>query len=148
MNKKIVWVVVGVIALIAVFYGGVVYGRSQNNSAGMRASQQSFSFNGPNGGTKNARNGNSFGGIMAGEIISKDAQSITISLQSGGSKIILISSGTKVSKMASGNLSDLTTGANVAVTGSLNSDGSINADSIQIRPAMTDTQGKTTQPQQ
>ena len=132
MNKKILG---GVIVLILIagssFYGGMVYGKGQTPSRGQFANGQ---FTGTGAAdTRTARGGT--GGFTAGGILSKDATSITIKMQDGSTKIVLVSTSTQVMKTASGTLGDLSAGTNVVVTGSANSDGSVTAQSVQIRPA-------------
>lgn len=133
MNKKtiIASIVAGAIVLTGIsFYGGMKYGQS--------------GVNGRIGGFGNfdqasierqvrsrMRTGGSF---VNGEIISKDDKSITIKLNDGGSRIIFLSDSTKVMKDTEGALKDLSTGSNVMITGNVNSDGSMNAQSVQIRP--------------
>ena len=76
------------------------------------------------------------GNFISGSIISEDSTSITLQLAgNAGSKIIFYSGYNSNWKMASGTASDLSTGTNVSVTGTTNSDGSVTAQSIQIRPA-------------
>jgi hypothetical protein len=145
MNKKIVWGVVGIVVLVAVFYGGMIYGKSQTsaNVAGGAAS----TYGGGTRGTRGALGfgGGANGGAAFGQIISKDATSITVQLATptagstsqSGSKIILLDPSTKITKQTSGALSDLAVGTNVSVTGTANTDGSISATSVQIRPAGT-----------
>ncbi len=121
-NKKIGLIVGGLIILAVVFYAGIAYGKSQGPQRGTRTG---------------AFTGSSFrnmGGNTFGQIISKDDKSITVSLMSGGSKIIFLDTNTKVSKQVAGTAADLTVGGQVAVMGTPNTDGSINAQSIQIRP--------------
>lgn len=114
------------------FYGGMMYATSKSPARGQFASGQSNGqFGGPNG-ARGARGG--MGGFTAGEILSKDATSITIKMQDGSTKIVLVSSSTQVMKSISGTLDDLSQGTNVVVMGSANSDGSVTAESVQIRP--------------
>ncbi len=72
-------------------------------------------------------------GFVTGEILSKDAQSLTLKLRDGGSRIVLISSSTSVEKTASGSLNDLAIGKAISVQGSPNQDGSITAQTIQLQ---------------
>ena len=135
MNKKIVAGIVGVVIIVgAAFYGGMVYGKSSTPARGQFGNGQFTGGSNGAGGT-GIRGGINRGGFTAGEIISKDASSITIKMQDGSTKIILIGSSTQVTKSTTGSSDDLTTGVNVTVTGTANSAGSVTAESVQIRPA-------------
>jgi len=129
MNKKtsiIVLVVVLVVIAGGAFYGGMLYGKSQS-AASLRSNFSAFR------GTRTGANGANF---ILGDIISEDSSSITLQLpNNGGSKIIFYSATTQITKTDSGTADDLKTGASVSVSGTTNSDGSVTANSIQIRPA-------------
>ena len=86
--------------------------------------------------------------MVGGEIIAKDASSITVKLRgtqsdgSAGSKIIFLSDSTQVTKSAQGSTTDLSIGTQVSVFGTTNTDGSVSAQSVQIRPEMPTETGR------
>lgn len=130
-NKKIMLVVIGIIVLVGVFYGGMVYGKSKIPTRGQGS--QAFGAGNFTGGM-GARGTRTGGGIAIGQIISKDATSITVKLANGGSKIIFLGQSTKVSKLVDGSIGDLAIGTQVSVNGTANTDGSITAQTVQLRP--------------
>ncbi len=71
---------------------------------------------------------------ISGEILSSDDKSITVKLQDGSSKIVLLSDKTQINKATSVTKLDLKSGEKVAVFGSENSDGSVTAQNIQLNP--------------
>jgi len=138
MAKKILPIIVIVIIVAAAaFFGGMTYVKStRQNFAKQNLGGQQMGAAGV--GMRGIRTGS---GFASGEIIAKDdpaedgaGKSITIKLQDGGSKIVFFSDSTEISKFASGSASDLVTGQSVMANGTTNSDGSITAQSIQLRP--------------
>lgn len=145
MNKKIS-IVSAVIAIVIVatlsFYGGTAYSSSKRVSfgqGGQFGAGGNFGAQGTGVGRRAGMAGTAGGGMVFGEILSKDSQSITIKLPNGGSQIVLVSSSTTVGKVATGTSEDLVVGGNVTVSGSSNSDGSITAQTVQIRPTGLNT---------
>ena len=124
-------IIIAVILVGGSFYGGMQYGKGQApaTTAGAR-------FAGMTGGPRGAR-GLAGGGFTGGQIISKDATTLTVGVQGSGSKIVLYTDSTPVMKTVSGTIGDLNIGENITVTGAANPDGSISASAIQIRPATT-----------
>ena len=75
-----------------------------------------------------------FGGMVMGEIISQDENSITVKIQDGSTKIVILGDSTTYSKTQRIEKSELSTGNQVRVFGSANSDGSITAQNVQLNP--------------
>jgi len=113
------------------FYGGMKYAENKAVSDRQQRIQQ---FGGSGTGFRNGGSGNrTAGGFASGEILSKDDKSITIKMRDGGSKIIFFSDTTEIGKFVNGTSSDLEVGKNVSINGTANSDGSITAQTIQLR---------------
>jgi hypothetical protein len=138
MNTKML--VGGVVALLVVgggsFYAGMQYSQRASQGSSSSPQDRAARFQQFGGGAgRGGRNGG--GGFTAGEIIAKDDKSITIKMTDGSSKIVFYTSQTPTMKSVSGAVSDLSIGEQVTITGSANQDGSVTAQSIQIRPAGT-----------
>jgi hypothetical protein len=139
--KKNQSIVIGVIvAAVAVgsFFAGNTYQRSKQASLTTGHFGQNGFMGGRGGlgargqmmgGSANASN------FAAGEIIEKDADSITVKTRDGGSKIVYFSSSTDVGKFAKGSASDLKKGQQVMVSGKSSGE-SLTAKNIQIRPKL------------
>jgi hypothetical protein len=126
-KKEIATVVITAIIVGGVnFYAGTYFPRKGQVSGLTNGTR----FNGTQRAMRTGGNG-----LISGEVISKDETSITVKLRDGGSKIVFLTAQTPVMKSVAGILGDVNTGATVIVTGKANPDGSIAADSVQIRPA-------------
>lgn len=128
MKKILPIVIILIVVGAGTFFAGMKYGQSKTPQ------RQGFQQTGAAG--VGFRNNRDSAGFTSGEIVAKDDQSVTIKLQNGGSKIIFYSDSTEISKFTSGTSSDLEVGKTIMVNGKTNDDGSITAQTIQLRPAM------------
>ena len=104
-NKSLIMTVIAVLIVGAVaFYGGMQYQQRQrpNFAGGQFRSLNGQQFQG-RGNFQGARPVN-------GEIISQDDKSITVKMQDGSSKIVILSDQTMINKSSEGSKSDLKTG--------------------------------------
>ncbi len=129
-NIYLVPIIVAIVVGVGAFFGGMKYqeskqpaGRSFANGQGTRGQ-----FGGGNGASRNTFR------PVAGDIIASDANSITVKLQDGSSKIVLLSEKTTINKAQTASKDELKTGQKVVVFGTDNSDGSETAQTIQLNP--------------
>lgn len=123
-NLIIITIILVLVVGGSTFFGGMKYQETKSPRAGF--------FQGARNGQLAQRN-QGFRPVN-GEILSLDDKSITVKLQDGSSKIILLTDTTAINKSAEGSRSDLKTGEKVAVFGTENSDGSVTAQNIQLNP--------------
>ncbi len=125
-------VVIVILALLvgggAGFFVGSQYQKSQRPSFGQFGTRDGSAV----GRVGVGRNGNG----AAGTILSVDANSMTVKLADGGSKIVLLTGSTSINKATEGTVTDLTVGERVSAFGTTNTDGSITATNVQINPVM------------
>ena len=134
MNKNVIIMAVAVIIVGAGgFFGGMKY---QQNK------QPAFfrQFGGEEGIRMGVGDSKGFLPVN-GEIIAADEKSITVKLQDGSSKIVLLSDKTEINKTASTTKEDLKVGEKVAAFGTENSDGSVTAQSVQLNPRFRGIEG-------
>ncbi len=124
MNKNtiIAAAVALVVGLSAGYYLHTAPAQTQNTSGNVTRT----------GGMRGGANG---GGFLSGTVAAKDSGSITLNTRDGSSHVVLINPATSVSKSVSGALSDVAVGSTIIVSGTTNSDGSVSASLIQLRPA-------------
>ena len=125
-TKQKISVLVVVMALMAVsFYGGTIYTKKTLSATGLpNGSLMTRGNRGPSMRTN--------GGLM-GEIIAKDATSLTIKGRDGSSHFAFFGTSTPVFKSITGSNADLSVGTEVMIVGKPNADGSVNAQSVQVR---------------
>ena len=113
------------------FYGGLKYGESKGMASQASVNGSGRAMSGAGGRGMGARGG---AGFTGGQVLSIDATSMTLQARDGSSRIIFFTSATPIMKEVGGKVSDVVVGSNVNVTGTPNTDGSITAQSIQLRP--------------
>jgi len=126
-KKHGVAITVGLVLLGVSFYGGMIYGKRVSSQFGNR-------IGGQLSGTRGGMRGN-FGGAVMGQVLSKDATSMTVKMQNGSTRLVLLGEKVQVTKGVVGSSADLVQGTEVSVFGSTNADGSVTAQTVQIRPA-------------
>lgn len=127
----ILFIMILIIVGSGAFYAGMKYEQSvRRNFIRQNLGGQNFGAN-MRTGFRAGRLGQEF---INGEIIAKDEKSLTVKLRDGGSKIVFFSDSTEIGKFVNGDLGDLEIGKTIIVNGKTNSDGSITAESIQLRP--------------
>ncbi len=130
-NSIVIAVILSIIVGAGAFFAGMKY---------QQGKQPSFARQGGQGRTNAGQsqgNRTAFRPI-SGEIINADEKSVTVKLQDGSSKIVLLTEKTALNKAAEASKTDLKVGEKVAVFGQENSDGSVTAQNIQLNP----TQGR------
>lgn len=144
-------VVIGLIALGIGFFGGMQYSNYQRAQlrgqfAGGQFGGGASGFGGRMMGSQQVGGGNRMmfrngSRPVYGQIVSQDDKSITVKMNDGSSKIVILSVKTSINKASEATKDDLKTGDNVAVFGTENSDGSVTAQNVQLNPVMRGLQG-------
>lgn len=135
MNTRTIISVVAVAVLVGgvSFYAGMQYGKGVSRFEGGNFALQRGQLGGGMGGGV-MRGNRTGGGPMAGEIIAKDDKSLTIKSLDGSSRIVFYSEETIATKSVSSSVNALSIGEQITILGTSNSDGSLTAQSIQVRP--------------
>lgn len=151
-NSLAITAVVAVVVGAAAFFGGMKYQQSKSPFYAQ--------FGNGNGGTTmmfRQRNGGGgtnvgFGGgtgmgagmrATRGEVISADTNTITVKLQDGSSKIVVVGDSTPIETAVTAKKSDIKVGNTVNVFGTTNSDGSVTAQNVQLNPPQVPGRGAT-----
>ena len=135
MKKGIVAIIVVVVAAAA-FAVGWYWGQSSAQAAAasqLAASQTRRFGQNVSGQTPTGQAGRA---MTEGEILSKTDTGLVLKLSNGGSQIVLVSGQTSIGKFTNIGLGDLQAGDTVSISGVSNADGSVTAQSVQIRPKL------------
>ncbi len=127
--KKILLIIFVVVIIVSggAFYGGIKYQESKTPRFQNLSSEQRQQFS-------QEKAGKGIGaGFLTGEVIAKDEQSLTLKMPDASSKIVFFSDSTATTKSAEGSLNNLEIGKTISINGTANQDGSITANSIQLR---------------
>lgn len=151
-QKKIIISMAAVIVIVGtgIFFLGMKFGKGSASKEMFPGGREMFQNQDRNRNMDNRQSGqqrmnnkeNATGEFINGEIIAKDEKSITVKTNNGSSKIIYFSDSTMIGKTTQGSVSDLNNGQSVMINGKSNSDGSIAAQNIQIRPGTPDQQSE------
>lgn len=128
------------------FWGGTTYSKSQSmpnlqNRGGGRTMMQEPNYNTMPSGNRVAPGASDSQGPMgqrstAGEVTAKDDKSITVKMNDGSSRMIILSDKTTYRTSEEASLDAIAVGTKVAVFGESGNDGSMTAASIEINPQM------------
>lgn len=133
--KKNIAIIVSIISLVLGFGGGYLF---KNYQAGKMRQNFNDQFPDRLRNTQGLQNGQGpqggFGGMVMGEIVSQDEKSLTVKIQDGSSKLVILGDSTTYSKTDKIEKAELSTGNQVRVFGTTNSDGSVTAQNIQLNP--------------
>lgn len=128
----IVWLVIAIVALGGGFFWGKASGTA-SRAAGFAGAYSSS--------TRRTAGVAAGGGLVTGQIATIESSSITLQLANGNSEVVFYSTSTPVSEPTMVSVNTLKVGTTIMVAGTSNSDGSLTAQTIQVRPAGT-TNGK------
>ena len=131
-------ILAGVLVAAVAFAGGFVVANATSTKAaigpngGPNGEGNGLGF-GPNASGR-PRNGGAFGGGASGTVGSVSANQMTITTQTGGQRIVLLTPTTTIEQVTSATkaASDIATGATVTVVGTSNPDGSVTATQVII----------------
>jgi hypothetical protein len=142
-------IVIGVVALLvgigAGYFGATAFAHP---ATGAGAYARGSTTTGAFAGARTGGAAGAGGAVTTGTVAAADAGSITVDTRDGSSHVVLITPQTTFSKSVSGSATDAAIGTTVIVTGSTNSDGSVSANNVQIRPAGSMMPGASTTPTQ
>ncbi len=138
-NTKLAIGVLLIVIGVGSFFVGMKYQQSKRPSG---LNMQSAGMHSEVAGQQNSMEAQHRGssGMIYGEIISKDEESITVKQADDSTRIILLSESTEIQKASESSIDDLETSEQVMIFGQENPDGSISAQNIQLNPVFRNRQ--------
>lgn len=138
LRERIVWIVALIVVAAAGFYSGQYIGVRNGQATVAQASQQFASQRGGGtggggfGGGQGQGQGGGFAGRgVSGTVASVDGNTITVTTRNGQTETVQLASNGTVTKQATGQVSDITKGAQIVAIGQANGN-TFQATSIQI----------------
>lgn len=144
MSKKAwIWVIVAVIVVGgAAFWGGMTYAQSAKSSSTASRYTAGSGFAGRTGAAGFSGGSFAAGGATVGTVVQVGSGTFTVQLPTStsttattGTKLVLVDNATEVDELEAVPTSNIQVGQSVTVAGTANSDGSITASSVMIRPS-------------
>jgi hypothetical protein len=129
----IIWVIIAIAALAGGFFWGKSAGGSSSTAG--RAEAGRFAFGSSTTAFAGRGAAGAVGGFTTGQVLSINANSLTLQLANGNSENVFFSSSTQVIVPQPTSIASVQTGTTVMVSGATNSDGSVTASTIQLRNA-------------
>ncbi len=127
MNKNMMVVVAVVLIIVAAaggFFAGLMYQKNQTPALGTTSRGNFAARAGQNAAFRPVR----------GQVLSMSDTTLTVKMSDGSTKIVVLSSSTAFMQSTKAALTNVKTGDTVNVVGTVNSDGSVTAQDVQINP--------------
>lgn len=132
MHKNKTVIGTGVITLIIGIGIGYAGAGALARSTAPQFARGNFTAGSPGGAMRGgSANG---GGFLSGTIVKEGQNTMTLNTRDGSSHVVFITPDTNVSKSVDGTIADVSVGSTVIISGTINSDGSVSANLIQMRP--------------
>jgi hypothetical protein len=127
--RILISIVLIIVAAAGGFFGGMMFQKNQAPSLSGATGRGNFAgrFGGQAGQNAAFR-------PVRGQVLDMSANSLTVKMSDGSTKIVVLSSSTAFMQSTKAALTDVKTGDTVNVVGTANSDGSVTAQDIQINP--------------
>lgn len=132
--------IIAIVVIVAASLGaGILIDKyALPNKAATNLAGRQMMYGGPGQNGQFARTGRNGaagagGAMITGELLKKDAGSLSLKTRDGNSLLVLVTSSTRATKMVDGSIDDLKLGEEVIVNGTTNSDNSITAQMVQVR---------------